>query len=418
MNHEELNLKRAELLLEQGRVKDAVKEVEQVLQANPNNDHALSVYARCMIQQGNFNKALEVLNNALSVNPEEDYYFYLKGFVHYKNDVNLSALSELDKAIQLNPYHPEYFALAAFILIDEKRYDEALAKTDEALSLDPENLSGLNARSRALNKLNRTEEAIDTMKDALQAAPENELTHTTTGFNFLEKGKHRDAQKHFREALRISPGNNTAKEGFKESLKSNFAPYRLIFRLNLFIHEKGKNFRWGFIIGLYVIFRILRSVAVSNPSTRIFLVPLLVLYFLFFVFSWIGSSMANFFLLFHKDGKYILSKWENIAAILVVTLLVSGIILGSYSFLLHDNGKWVIAGVILGSLSIPASRFEGFDVIEYKSLKFIYPVSLLVIGLLAVIAGFLSISGEISAALFVLYFLGLLVFMWVANSIK
>ena len=45
-------LERANLLLEQGRHKDAEKQVMQALQQEPNNDYALSILARCYMNEG------------------------------------------------------------------------------------------------------------------------------------------------------------------------------------------------------------------------------------------------------------------------------------------------------------------------------------------------------------------------------
>ena len=42
----EMILGRARLLLDQGRTNDAIKEVKQVLHQDPENDGALSLYAR------------------------------------------------------------------------------------------------------------------------------------------------------------------------------------------------------------------------------------------------------------------------------------------------------------------------------------------------------------------------------------
>ena len=35
--------------------------------------------------------------------------------------------------------------------------------------------------------------------------PDNEFTHATVGWNIFEKGNHKKANQHFREALRINP---------------------------------------------------------------------------------------------------------------------------------------------------------------------------------------------------------------------
>jgi Tfp pilus assembly protein PilF len=64
------------------------------------------------------------------------------------------------------------------------------------------------------------------MQTALSQDPDNEMTHATFGWNLLEKGRHKEATKHFLEALRIEPDYSSARSGLKEALKSKVPPYR------------------------------------------------------------------------------------------------------------------------------------------------------------------------------------------------
>jgi tetratricopeptide (TPR) repeat protein len=154
----------------------------------------------------------------------------------------LPARDNLSKAIRLNPYNPEYFGILSFIYLNEKNYEVALQNANEGLELDPENITCLNARSRALNKLKRTDEAVDTIGDSLSKDPDNEFTHATMGWNYFERGDQKKAAKHFREALRTNPNYESARLGLKESLKSNFTPYKLVIQFGMWMSEKGKEF--------------------------------------------------------------------------------------------------------------------------------------------------------------------------------
>jgi tetratricopeptide (TPR) repeat protein len=277
-------------------------------------------------------KGIEIINKAIAIEPNESFYFYLLGFGYFQKEMYLPARDNLSKAIRLNPYNPEYFGILSFICLNEKNYEVALQNANEGLELDPENITCLNARARALNKLKRTDEAVDTIGDSLSKDPDNEFTHATMGWNYFERGDQKKAAKHFREALRTNPNYESARLGLKESLKSNFTPYKLVIQFGMWMSEKGKKFQWIFFISLYIVFRILRNVASANSGLRPFLLPLFVLYFGFIFFTWIANAIANFFLLFHKDGKYSLTRSERVIGISTVALLVAGLSLGCYVF--------------------------------------------------------------------------------------
>ena len=409
-------LDRANLLLEQGRNKDAEKQVMQVLDKEPNNDHALSILARCYMNNDEVDKGIEVINKAIAIEPNESFYFYLLGFGYFQKDMYLPAKDNLSKAIQLNPYNAEYFGMLSFTFLNEKKYEEALQNANEGLELDPENITCLNARSRALNKLKRTDEAVDTIRDSLSNDPDNEFTHATMGWNYFEGGDQKKAAEHFREALRINPNYESARLGLKESLKSNFTPYKLVIQFSMWMSEKGKSFQWIFFIGIYVIYRILRSVSEANSGIRPFLLPLIVLYFVFIFFTWIANPIANFFLLFHKDGKYSLTKSEKTIGVSTIILLVSGILLSSYAFYFFKQppSDLLYPGIILATMTIPLGKIELPLNLRSGSIRVWYPVLLLFTGTLAILATF--VDPNIGSSLAIVYGIALLIFTWVGNS--
>ncbi len=412
MEPNNVHISRAELLLEQGRVNDAVKELKNALQQEPDNAYSYALYARCHYAKGEYSQGLEKIQQAIALEPDEAYYFYLRGFAYYHLNQLAMATTELNKAISLYPYHAEYFGLYAFILLDDRKYELALEKANEGLELDPENITSLNARARALSKLKRTDEAVETMQDALSNAPESDFTHVTIGFNHLERGRHKEAQQHFREALRLSPNLHSAKEGLKEALKANFPPYRFLLQLGFWLAEKGQGFRIGFSIGLYILFRFVTSMAASTPGIRWILVPFIVLYLLYISFSWIGSSVANFMLLFHKDGKYILNNWERYTAIAIVVLLLSGIGLGSVAYLNDLHIHLILAGLVLATMSMPVSRLEEGDTMKAHSFKGILTGALIVFGLLSTVLALFFTTGHATGVVIGFYFLGLIIYTW------
>ncbi len=354
-------LERAKLLLSQGRTNDAINAVKTLLQQEPENDTALSIYARCLFDKKDFTKGIEIVLNAIRIDPENSYYFYLLGFGYYRTDKNFAAIDNLSKAISMSPRRAEYYGMLSLVYIDDKKFETGLQKANEGLAVDAENITCLNARSTALNKLKRTDDAIETMQNALSKDPENEFTHITIGWNLLEKGKHKEAIKHFREALRIDPDNENARTGLKQSLKSKIPPYKWMLQYSFWMNNKGKTARRVFPIALLIGVRIVAGALSSNDTTEMIGLAIIGLYLLFVITSWIINPIANFFLLFHRDGKYALTVTEKYSAIGSVSSILLGLLLLGVGFLMRNDkllNEFMVASISCFAMSVPLGQLK------------------------------------------------------------
>ncbi|MEP7277759.1 MAG: tetratricopeptide repeat protein [Bacteroidota bacterium] len=320
-------LDQAKLLLDQGRPKDAESKIKQFLQLEPDNDYALSLLARCLYVRKELDEGIAVIQHAIRLAPTESFYFYLHAFGHYQQGHVFLASDNLQTAIRLDPYQAEYYGLLAYVLLTEKKFKEALEKANEGLAIEAHNITCLNGRAMALNKLKMTGEAIATMKDALAQDPDNEFTHTSIGWNLLERGRHREAAGHFREALRIDPVLSNAQSGLKEALKSRIPPYKWLLQYSFWVNNQGKRLKQAMPILLYIVFRLLMLVFRQNSATAGLAWVVAGIYLLFVIGSWTMGAIANFFLLFHRDGKYALTNTEKYSAIGVVSAVLTGFML-------------------------------------------------------------------------------------------
>ncbi|MFT3934996.1 MAG: tetratricopeptide repeat protein [Chitinophagaceae bacterium] len=388
-------LQQANLLLEQGRSKDAETKIKQFLQQEPDNDYALSLLARCFYDRKMFAEGITVIQNAIRLDPEESFYYYLHAFGHYQQNNAFLAIDNLIKAIQLNPWHAEYYGLYSFVLLGEKKFDEALQKANEGLAIEAENITCLNARSMALNKLKKTDEAIATMQDALAQDPDSEFTHTTIGWNLLERGRHKEAANHFREALRINPNLTNAQSGLKEALKSKIPPYKWLLQYSFWVNNRGKRLKTAMPIILYVAFRALLILLGQSDSTAWLMWVVVGVYLLFVVGSWTMNSIANFFLLFHPDGKYALTNTEKWSSITVVTAMLSGfVILGVAIFSNFARGtvyeeSFFAAGLVCLSLALPLGEIDYPLRFKTTDKRNMFSLGLVFLGLLSLLCGIL-----------------------------
>jgi tetratricopeptide (TPR) repeat protein len=416
MNNIGIILEQAQLLLDQGRSKDAAAKIRQALEQDAGNDFALSLLARCYYNEQQYSEGIAAIQKAISLDPEESFYFYLLGFGHYQQGNSFEAIENIKKATRLYPYNPEYYGLLAFVFVNEKNFENGLLKANEGLAIEAENITCLNARAMALNKLKRTGAAVATMENALAQDPDSEFTHTTIGWNLLESGKHNEAAKHFREALRIDPMRENAKNGLKEALKSKVPPYKWLLQYSFWVNNQGKKIRTVLPIVLYIVFRLLISIFKNNNATTGIAWALAGVYLLFVIGSWTMNSIANFFLLFHPDGKYALTNAEKWSAITVVGTLFTGFVIIALAVFTNVakgtvyEESLVIPGLICLSLALPFGEINYPVDLKNKSGRNIFSLSLIGLGLLSLLC-FIAFP-EPAMILMSIYGIGFIIYNW------
>jgi len=364
------HLARAEVLLLQHRLRDAEKEVRQALQTDPQNHTALAMMGRICVDDRRAAEGIPFIEQALGLCPEEDYYLYLRAFAMYHLNRYAEAERDVLQATALNPWNAGYFALHAFILLETRRFAEALNKANEGLAVDSEDINCLNAQTNALVKLNRLNEAEVTIKNTLRTDPENNMVHLNAGFSYLEKGRHRDAAYHFREALRLNPASTSARDGLKDALRSQIPPYRWMLQYSYWLQNKGRNMRVAFLIGIYLGFRLLLSLADYVPKwLGVIFVVLFVLYVVAALLSWVLKPVSNLFLSLHPEGRYALTREERLSSMLVGGAIAAGLLTAMvYTAWPVKNDTTVLlllAAGVLASLAIPLSYLQ-FPLRQYN----------------------------------------------------
>ena len=352
-------LQRAELLRQQRRLKDAEREVGVVLQSDPEDVEALIILGHCKLDGRQYAEAITILKQCLQYESNKDYVFYLLSFAYYHNNDNVSALKHLTEAISLFPFNPGYFALAAHIQLENRDPKKALEFADAGLQIDAENVACLNVRSAILFKLNKKEEAYDTINEALSIDPENYSTHAIYGWHYLEKGKQKEAEQHFRESLRLNPEYAYAKQGYKSALKSKFIFYRWLLQGNIWMAKQDKSVRMGLIFGLWLLVSALNTTSIYSPIVS----AVIALYILIVIFSWLGSSLANLYLLATPHGNYILTHTEKWSARTVGICLLIALPLSIISYFYYSDYLFVPA--VIAGLAISFNEID-FPIHPFK----------------------------------------------------
>lgn len=362
------------------------------------------------LQQDKFENANSIIENAIGLSPDSPHLFYIKSRLAIQQENLSEALKNINQAIELDPYDADYFALLANIKLGRKQFEEALETANKALEIDAENLLALNTRSTALNKLNRSEESFETIEGALREDPNNAYTHANYGWGLLEKGDHKKALDHFKEALSNDPTFDYAQSGMLEALKATNPIYRLFLKYSFFMSNLTEKYQWGVIIGFYLGFRALKTIARNNEALQPYLLPLIIALALIAFSTWIIAPISNLFLRFNKYGQLLLDKKEKMSSNFVAISLGAFIVGLLLYFALADEKMLTIA-VFGFAMMLPLGTM--FSPSKNKYGLLIYTIALALIGLIAI--GLTFSTGEIFNLMTVVFTFGFVAFQWVAN---
>lgn len=405
MNH---HLERGRFLLEQHRLAEAEREFKQALALDPHDAIALMLLAEVCIQDNRYAEALQFSQQAVSLEPAIASLYFTLSRAYLYNKQPKKAREAVKEGQRLNPLDGHLFLVGAHIAYYEDKWQEALEEAEKGLMFDAENVQLINMRAQALIKLNRRTEAGETIDYALQNDPEDAYSHANKGWILVEKRKYKEAVESFREALRLSPDNDFARTGLKEAIKAQNPAYALILRYFLWSAKLSQQGQWLFIIGMYILYRVVLGLSRAYPTLQPFLFPFIAAYIIFAFSSWIAKPISNLFLRLHPMGKHALTadevKGSNFAGALAaaaITCFIISIITGSEAF----NYLFIILGVML----IPVSG--AFNTEPHSKARQMLSIYAGVLGALGLIPIFVTGADF----LLIPFGLGIFAYGWVAN---
>ena len=411
MNH---TIQRAQILLSQSRYPEAIKEIRKGLTEQPNEPFMLAMLAQAYLANRDFKQGLEAAEMAISQNVESPFLFLILGKAQFYNKRVAEAKVTLREGLSLDPAESDFFYWLGQIDFYEEKWEMALDAANQGLALESEDVPLLNLRTQALIKLNRQADAQVTVDDALHRNPENSYSHANKGYSLLHSGDLDASLAQFKEALRLDPTNDFAREGLKEAIKGKNIIYRGIQKYFLWMGRMQSQYQWGFIIGIYVLYRIILWGMEAFPVLTPVLLPLAVFYVLFAFSTWIAKPISNLALRYHSLGKLALDDDEILASNLVggLGLLMLGALLMHFIGMApEDNPEFYLffAGFFALSMIPVSGIFSVPKEMKARRWLTIYSIFLLCCGLT-----FLLIAPN-QLIFFYIFALGIFVYSFVAN---
>lgn len=407
------NLSRAHLLFEQGRYSLAAEEAGRQIALDPDDPLPHCLLALCLSKMKRHEEAIREAQTAVHLAPDFPNGYYILGSV--LDDVGRLRESEAAarEALRLDPDDADYYALLASIRVQQRQWEDALAQAERGLSIDPDHTGCANLKAVALVNLGRRAEAGAAIQTNLAKDPENAATHANQGWALLHQGDHKAAMEHFREALRLKPDMEWARQGILEALRARNPIYALMLRYFLWMSRFTGKMQFGIILGAWVGYQAVRSVERSNPALAPFLLPLIIVYMAFVYLNWTARPLFNLMLRLDKFGRYALtrdqtvaSNWFGASLLVALACLAGALATGRASL-------WFLALAFV-LLTVPLSAT--FERTVENGRKWMAPATVALAGLACAAAGVCFLHGPAAADdLSTAFFYGLGGFVWITN---
>lgn len=349
-----VHLKRASILSSQGRHELAEKELRGHVAQDPTDATGHALLAVTLAELQKWDDAEGAARTAVGYDPELPGAHYALAQVLLDRRRTDEAAEAAREAIRLDPGQPDFYAILSAVELARRDWQEALDAAEEGLKFDAEHVGCNNLRAVALVRLGRKGEAGATMDSALARDPHDTVSHANMGWTRLEQGDRRRAMEHFREALRLDPGNDWARAGLVEAIKAGNPVYAVMLKYFLWIGKLSRRAMWTIVIGGYIGYLALRELA-RDPAWAPFVMPLVVAYVAFALLTWLAGPLFDLALFLHPMGRHALDDDGRARAKLVGSALGVAVGAAGLGFVLPDDLDLLLLALISGLLSIPLS---------------------------------------------------------------
>ena len=185
--------------------------------------------------------------------------------MHYDRDSTPRRSEAILEAIRLDPYDADYHGLRAAIHGRSGSLGGRPRSAEGGLEIDPEHVSCNNLRAMALVRLNRRTR-LDRRLLRLSPATRKSPSRRQSGMGPAAPGRPCAAFDHFREALRLDPELQWARQGIVEAMKARNPLYRPILGFFLWISRLSDKAQWAVFIATVPGSEDLRSLGRANPA--------------------------------------------------------------------------------------------------------------------------------------------------------
>jgi hypothetical protein len=180
----------------------------------------------------------------------------------------------------------------------------------------------------------------------------------------------------------------------------------------LWMARLSNGARWGVIIGGFIGARFLRGIARENPELAPWILPLILLYFVFVLMTWFAYPLFNLLLRFNKFGWYALTRDQRSAANWFgACLALFGC--GIATAIVWDSSLAILVAGFAVGMAMPLVTLYQCDVGWPRQAMSLFTAAMAAVGIGAIAGA--ALGQEWSNVLLTIFLLGFIATPWVAN---
>jgi tetratricopeptide (TPR) repeat protein len=162
----------AKILIQQGRLDEAIAQCREALQLYPNNEDARSSLGNALLQQGRLDEAIAQYREALRINPRFEFGHNNLGKALCLQGRVVEGIAQYREAIEINPRVGLFHYNLGNALLQQGRLPEAIAEYRQAVRINPDAEDQTNL-GNALFQQGSAGEALFHVQEALDLDPAN-----------------------------------------------------------------------------------------------------------------------------------------------------------------------------------------------------------------------------------------------------
>ena len=203
----ESHLDQAGELASEGKLTEALQEVEAALALNDRSALAYAQRGFLHMQQGEVLIAHQDLNKAIELEPSCYQAFGYRGALWMRQGEYAQAIDDYTAAIRIAPQHAGLFTVRGNAFFRSGKQESALKDFNTALELDPDDTSALNGRGVLFLQQEQYQMARDDFQHMLELNPMDGGAYMNRGITYSGEGNLKLALADFQKASQILPGN-------------------------------------------------------------------------------------------------------------------------------------------------------------------------------------------------------------------
>jgi predicted O-linked N-acetylglucosamine transferase (SPINDLY family) len=188
-----------------GRLQEAEKIYQQVLQQNPENGDANHLLGVLALQSGKYEKAVQLISRAINSNPKQPAFYNNLGNALKAQGLFDKSIEAFQNALRIKPDFLDALYNLGNVLQETGNQAEAIEIYRQILDREPNSADVYNNLATALQEMDRLTEAADSLSKALAISPDFAEAHNNLGSVLKDQGLLVEALQHFRKGVAIKP---------------------------------------------------------------------------------------------------------------------------------------------------------------------------------------------------------------------